>query len=287
MKVSGFTFIRNGIKLDYPFLESIRSVLPMCDEMIVAVGDCDDGTRESITNLNDPKIRIIDTVWDESMREGGRILAEQTNIALDHITGDWGFYIQGDEVLHEKYLSACRNAMIRYKDDARVQGLLFKYVHFYGSYEYVADSPKWYSHEVRIIRNDKRIRSYKDAQGFRIGDKKLRVKSIDASIYHYGWVRDPRAQQLKSKLVSRYWHDDEWMNANIVEASEYDYSLVESLRKFTGTHPIVMQDRIARKNWEYNYDPSKKVLTLKHRLKMWVERLTGYRIGEHKNYKVM
>lgn len=287
MKVSGFTFIRNGIKLDYPYLESIKSILPICDEMIVAVGDCDDGTRESILALNDPRIRIIDTVWDETMREGGRILAQQTNLAMDHITGDWGFYIQGDEVLHEQYLSVCKEAMEKYKDDQRVQGLLLNYEHFFGSYEYVGDSPKWYRREIRIIRNDKRIRSYKDAQGFRLDDKKLQVKHINATMYHYGWVRDPQAQLLKNKLVSRYWHDDQWMEENVVEASDYDYSLVESLKKFSGTHPAVMQSRISRKQWEYNYDPSRRVMKLKDRLKMWVASLTGYYIGENKNYKII
>ena len=185
MKISGFTFIRNGINLDYPFIESILSILPIVDEMIVVVGDCEDGTRESIVRLPSPKIKIIDTVWDENMRKGGEILAQQTNIALDNISGDWGFYIQGDEVLHEKYYEVIVEKMKTNLHNEKVDGLLFNYLHFYGSYDFVGTSRKWYRNEIRIIRNNPKIRSYKDAQGFRKAGKKLHVKNINASIYHY------------------------------------------------------------------------------------------------------
>src|SRR4030095_10433610 len=136
MKISGFTFIRNGVKLQYPFVESIHSILPVCDEMIVAVGDSADGTREAIEKLDHNKIKIIDTVWDDSLRDGGKILAQQTNIALDHISGDWGFYLQGDEVIHEKDFNVILHSAEKHLEDKRVEGLLFDYYHFYGNYNY-------------------------------------------------------------------------------------------------------------------------------------------------------
>lgn len=287
MKISGFTFIRNGNKLDYPYLEAIKSILPICDEVIVVVGDCEDGTRESIVALDEPKIRIIDTVWDETMREGGKILAYQTNIAMDHITGDWGFYIQGDEVIHEKYLSTVRAEMQRHLNNPEVEGLLFGYQHFYGSYQYVGDSHKWYRREIRVIRNNKQIRSYLDAQGFRKDGEKLKVKLIEAEIYHYGWVRDPRAQQLKNKTFNRYWHNDEWIDQNITDANQYDYNLLESLKPFSGTQPAVMEERIKRMQWDYQYDPARKKTTAKDKFKNLIEMLTGFRLGEYKNYKII
>ena len=39
MRVSGFTFIRNAIHYDYPIVEAIHSILPLCDEVVVAVGN--------------------------------------------------------------------------------------------------------------------------------------------------------------------------------------------------------------------------------------------------------
>jgi hypothetical protein len=286
MKISGFTFIRNGVELDYPFIESITSVLPAVDEMVIVVGDCSDGTKEKILTLQDPKIRIINTVWDESLRKGGEILAQQTNIALDHITGDWGFYIQGDEVIHEKYLENVRSALQKWNDHPEVEGLLFHYHHFYGSYEYIGTSRKWYRREIRIVRNDPSIRSYKDAQGFRKNGKKLQVKAVDAYIYHYGWVRDPKAQLKKNVSFNKYWHDDEWI-AEHVDATSFDYDLLESLDRFEGTHPAVMKDRIVSKNWKFSYDPSKKRMSFKEKLSFWIEKLFGWRPGEYKNYKVI
>ena len=166
MKVSGFTIARNAVKFDYPVIEAITSVLPLCDEFIVNVGKCDDGTLELIKSINSPKIKIIESVWDDSLREGGKLLALETNKAFDAVSADstWAFYIQADEVLHEKYLDTIRKGMEENKYNARVEGLLFNYTHFYGSYDYVGNSRRWYKREVRIIRNDKAIRSYRDAQ---------------------------------------------------------------------------------------------------------------------------
>ncbi len=45
MKVSGFTIIKNAVINGYPIVEAITSILPVVDEMIVLVGDCDDDTQ--------------------------------------------------------------------------------------------------------------------------------------------------------------------------------------------------------------------------------------------------
>jgi len=288
MKVAGFTFIRNAVKYDYPIVEAITSILPICDEFIVAVGNSDDATEELIQAIGSPKIKIIHTTWDDTLREGGRVLAVETDKAMDAISpdADWCFYIQGDEVIHEQYLPAIKSAMEENVKDTSIEGLLFKYEHFFGSYEYLGDAPNWYRREIRIIRNDRSIRSYKDAQGFRKNNQKLQVKLIDAFVYHYGWVKNPTFQIEKAKSFSKYWHNDEWIESKIPEIEMFDYSEVNSLKSFTGTHPAVMQTRINRQNWIFKFDLSKKKLSLKHRIKIFIENITGYRIGEYKNYKI-
>ncbi len=289
MQVTAFTFVRDAVKLDYPVVEAIQSVLPLCNEFIVAVGASEDGTRELIANIPTDKIRIIDTVWDDSLREGGRVLALETDKAMDAITGqpDWCIYIQADEVVHEQYLDTIKAAMLDYKDDKRVEGLLLKYLHFYGSFDYVADSRKWYRQEVRIIRHDPQIRSYRDAQGFRKASQKLCVKAIDACMYHYGWVRHPKYQQLKQRSSKRYWHNDGWIQENLPDVHEFDYSNIDTLAHFEGTHPQLMQPRIERMNWNFSFDPTQRKLSLKERLSRLFEDLTGYRIGEYKNYRLI
>ena len=79
MKVTGFTFIRNAIKYDYPVVEAITSILPICDDFVVAVGNSDDGTLALIQSIHPTKIRIVETIWDDTKREGGKVLALETD----------------------------------------------------------------------------------------------------------------------------------------------------------------------------------------------------------------
>lgn len=290
MHVTGFTFIRNAVKFDFPIVEAITSILPICDEFVVAVGKSEDETLELVRQIDPQKIRIIETVWDESLKDGGVVYAKETDKAFEAISAqsDWAFYIQGDEVVHENDLPKIKAAMERWKDDKNVDGLLFHYTHFYGSYDYIGDSPTWYRHEIRVVRNNKRIYSYRDAQGFRKNNnEKLRVKLVDARIYHYGWVKDPRVMQEKYVHIHQYWHGGDVESHVNVSAEGFDYSQIDSLAKFTGSHPRVMLPRIERQNWQFSHDISHKNLRFKYRLKMWVARLTGWYIGEYKNYKLL
>jgi hypothetical protein len=290
MKVSGFTFIRNAVQYDYPVVEAITSILPVCDEFVIAVGKSEDDTLQLIKSINSDKIKIVETIWDDSLREGGKVLALETDKALAAISPDseWAFYIQGDEVVHEQYLDTIYQAMHTYKDDFAVEGLLFKYLHFYGSYDYIGDSRKWYRREIRIIRNKRNVSSYRDAQGFRNKDNtKLQVKLIDAYIYHYGWVKHPAHQQKKQQTFHKHWHDDAWLEQHVPKIVEFDYSGIDSLAIFKGTHPKVMQERIHRVNWKFEHDISRKNLSAKKRLLQVVEQYTGWRIGEYKNYRLL
>lgn len=288
MKVVGFTFIRNAVKYDYPVVEAIRSVLPMCDEFVVNVGDSDDNTLQLIENIAPGKIRIIQNVWDPALLAGGTVLAEETNKAYAQIPedADWCIYIQADEVIHEKYHRVITEAMKFYKDDERVEGLLLKYLHFYGSYDYVGDSRRWYSHEIRVIRKHPSISSYRDAQGFRKAGRKMHVKEIDAFIYHYGWVKHPEAQMQKILGFERLYNNSEMANKISRETTKmFDYSQIDSLRRFTETHPKVMHERIAARNWTFEHDIARKKFSLKGRLLHLVEKLTGRRLFEYKNYR--
>ncbi|UCH14536.1 MAG: hypothetical protein JSV22_00870 [Bacteroidales bacterium] len=290
MKVTGFTFIRNAIKYDYPIVESINSILPVCDDFIVAVGKSDDDTLDLIKNIDKKKIKIIETVWDDSLREGGRVLAVETDKAFNEVPvdSDWAFYIQGDEVVHEKYLETIEKEMLRWKDNEHIDGLLFKYLHFYGSYDYIGESYRWYRREIRIVRPVKTIYSYRDAQGFRKNNnEKLSVKLIDAFIYHYGWVKEPKAMQGKQQTFHKYWHNDEWIEQNVAKADEFDYSNIDALSLFTDSHPMVMEERIKNKNWQFDYDISFNNFKTKDKFKRFFEKITGYRIGEYRNYKII
>ena len=289
MKVVGFTFVRNAITYDYPVEASIRSLLPLCDELIVAVGNSQDQTRELVASIDSPKIKIIDTVWDDSLRASGQVLAVETDKAYAAVPedADWAIYLQADEILHEKDYDTLRQTMERYKDRPEVEGLLFGYRHFYGNYNYIGDARKWYLHEVRILRKRPDIHSYRDAQGFRKdpdGMQKLNVVPVDAHIYHYGWVKPPDKQADKRAYFESLYHAPDPALAAI---EEWDYSDSTRLKPFTGSHPQAMQERIARLNWQFHYDPAKAHYSLKERILGAYEKRFGRRLFEFRNYKML
>lgn len=288
MKVTGFSFIKNAIKYQYPIVEAIQSVLPLCDDFIIAVGDSEDETRNLVAGIDSQKIKILDTVWNEKLKEGGRVLAVETDKAFQAIEAntDWCFYIQADEVLHEQYYDEVYEQMQKWKDEKQVDGLLFKYRHFYGSYDYVGISSKWYRNEIRILRNDKSIYSYRDAQSFRKYDnERLKVKPIDAYIHHYGWVREPKAMFSKQRNFGRFY--DGKSDEGRIYTGEFDYTEIDALQKYSGTHPKVMQQKIASINWQFEYDLSHNKLSLKERFKNILEKLTGKRPFDFNNYKII
>ncbi|MFB9842089.1 glycosyltransferase family protein [Mucilaginibacter ginsenosidivorans] len=291
MKVAGFTFIRNAVKNDYPVVEAITSILPLCDEFIVALGNSDDGTEKLIEGIGSPKIKVIHTVWDETLREGGAVFAAETDKAFNAISpdSDWAFYIQGDECVHEKYLPVIKQEMEDNLTDERIEGLLFKYLHFYGSYDYYGHSRRWYRREIRVLRNKNGVHSYRDAQGFRIDRRKLNVKLIDAFIYHYGWVKPPAGLKSKLRNFNQFYHDDNWLAENLPETFEFDYKNADRLVPFTGTHPAVMQKRINATNWKLDIDTRtlEKKMPFRRKLLQKIEDTTGWRVSEYKNYNII
>ncbi|MCX5867473.1 MAG: glycosyltransferase family 2 protein [Proteobacteria bacterium] len=289
MKISGFTFVKNALELDYPIVEAITSILPLVDEFWVAAGDSRDGTTEAIRAIGDPKVNIIESIWDPRLFVHGAINAEQTNLALSRCRGDWCFYLQADEVVHEKFLPIVKESMEKNLNRPEVEGLLFDYIHFWGSYETRQKARHWYRREVRVIRNGIGISSWKSAQGFRREGRKLKVVHSGAAVYHYGWVRNPHTMKKKQIALDSVHHGPDWIKKHHPDReARFEYGSLQNLALFTGTHPRVMAGRIAGKNWSVPLNPA-----VKHEHnRLWNRALTylenkflgGYRIGEYKNY---
>ncbi len=288
MKISGFTFVKDAVKYYYPVKESIESILPICDEFIVNVGKSNDGTLELIKSIDSPKIIIFESEWDPNFKFKGKILAQQTNIALEKCKGNWCFYLQADEVVHENDLTKIVACMEEDLNDHQVDGLIFNWVHFYGDYKNSVRSYHWYKREVRIVRNHRGIRSWSSAQGFRLNEKKLKVKSTDAYIYHYGWVRPPRSMAEKKRYHDSLHHGDNWEK----EFTEEEFGYLEGidpymLDRFKGSHPEMMQKRIGEWRWDFDLSKSNHKLTfrdIRNRISDFIARKTGWRIGEYKNF---
>jgi hypothetical protein len=312
MKINGFSFVRNGIKLCYPVVESMRSILPIVDEFVIAIGqgDADDSTREKIAAIGDSKIKIIDTIWDEKYFKKGVINAMQTNIAKAACSGDWLFYLQADEVLHEKYLPVIQARCQELLNNNEVEGLLFGYKHFWGDYNHYHAGHGWYPYEIRIIRNRPDIYSWQSAQSFRrfdyydnprqeSGHHKLNVAKVDAEIFHYGWVRPPHLMQNKRRaLDSVHWGIKRAKDYYEKAPREFDYGPLNLLTEFKGTHPNVMEQWIPQMDWQDKLQYSGKPNPYRepHKHERWKYRFLsfiekhlngGEQIGGFRNYKLL
>lgn len=312
MKISGFTIAKNTSKLYYPIKAAIESVLPIVDEFVIALGDCDvdDETEKEILSIKSDKIKIIRTVWDTKKYPNGMEYARQTDIAKEACTGDWLFYIQSDEVVHEKYLPEVLENCRKYLNDLRVDGFLFNYKHFWGDYDHFVLSHAWYPREIRIVRNHPDIHSWRDAQTFRRipnfdkrnyyqkeGTEKLSVIALDAYIYHYGFVRPPELMQKKKKTHTANYRGAQFSEQKYrFDENLYDYGDLSKLKLFTESHPDVLKPFIQNFNWKHQlrYEPRagaklQKHERMKYRLVSFIEQnlLGGRQLFGFRNYKLM
>ena len=285
MKVSAFTFIKNGQILGYPFLQSIQSILSIVDEFIVNVGESEDDTLSLIKSLANPKIRIIQSNWNDSMKDRGYVYGQQKMVAQFNCTGDWAFYIECDEVYHEKDLESIKKAMSKYVNDKEVEALVFDFYHFYGNANSFLDSPGWYRSEARIIRNS--IRSYSpDGLFWLILDKNRKgrypkAKHTGVQCYHYGWVRSEDEMNLKSEKVQKYWGN----NHQKIDYSKIDQTIIKD---FKGTHPKIIQEWLPKDKGLFQADPSYKPSRKqkKHQIMLKIEKLLSLDLSK-KHYKLV
>ncbi len=285
MKVSAFTFIKNGQILGYPFIQSIKSILPIVDEFIINVGQSEDKTLDMIRSIKDKKVRIIESKWNDGMQDRGYVYGQQKMIAQFNCTGDWAFYIEGDEVYHEKDLNQIKKSMQMYLHDSNVEALVFDFSHFYGNANSILNSPGWYRSEARIIKNS--IRSYApDGLFWLILDSNKkgrypRAKKTGVTCYHYGWVRSEEQMNLKSSKIQKYWGG----KPLLIDYSQIDQSII---KEFRGSHPKVLQDWIPKARGIYKADSNYKLTSKqkKHRISIKVENLFGVDLSK-KHYKLV
>ncbi len=286
MRISGFTIVRNAVRLNYPFLESVRSVMPLCDEFIINCGKSEDETRALCAQLEREfpgKVRVLDTVWEREGQSGGFQLKHQSDLALKECHGRWCFYIQADEVIHDKDFPAIRAAMGKADSRHDIDGLVFEYRHFYGSYQYEIRGRNWYRREVRLFKNGRGIEAFRDAQGFRRNGQRLNVFPAQARVFHYGYVRTPDSLGAKSAEMALWWGETPKTEPESVELHRH-----VGLRKYRGTHPKVMAERVATPN---TFDPAKcrrkwDKNEIKNALTLLWETFFPFRLGEFRNYQI-
>ena len=283
MKVSGFTFLRNAVINGYPFEESIRSILPIVDEFICVIGESQDETRARVAAIGGEKIRMVDSQWNESMQDRGFVYGQQKMIAQYNCSGDWAFYLEGDEVLHEAEVDQIRQTMQDNLSDLEVEALYFDFFHFYGTPEQVGIAG--YRRAPRIIRNT--IRTIAPDGLFWVvmdQNKKGRypkAKHAGGNIYHYGHCRSVYKMSEKLRQVGKYW------GSSHKEFQSYGSIDIAELRPFRGSHPELMEDWIeSAAERTFIQDPNYRLSRRdrRNRLRFWLEDKLGIEISK-KHYR--
>jgi hypothetical protein len=291
--ISGFSFIKNGVNLGYPFRESLLSLAPLVDEVVIAHGDSSDSTLKELELLSSQfscPLRIISSPWNPLNSKKGSELARQTDIALENCKGDVCFYLQGDEILPDADTNIIKNDLIKFSKDPDVDVLVFDWIHFYYSYNQYVYSKKWYRREARVIKKSHGLKSFGDAQGFRIYNpnnqtwSKARAALSKGRVFHYGWVRPPQVMAEKTQKLDQLWHGNK--APSVTETTVYKPQY--GLRSFQENHPKVMLSRIQKSSPEGDLNLNLKwgVKYFRLLLSDILERLTGIRLGEFQNFIV-
>jgi glycosyltransferase involved in cell wall biosynthesis len=274
MLVSGLTIVRNGVRLNYPFMEAIRSALDICDEYIVVAGDSDDETLERLHSIDDPRLRIVNSHWSPWVRPGKYLLAQQTNVGLGLCRGRWCLYLQANEVIHENSLPRLRELMEQQADNLEVEAFLLERLTLWADYRTcVAVYPRRFKYSLRIVRNHIGMYSIRDAMSFAVFDnfsihgRFPRAMDSGEDVYRYGYVHSPRQQAVKlSEAVHKFDADD-------LPSDDYHYHFYprQFLARYDGPHPSVMADRIDcwPENEILDLDRCRTELRLDERKRLW------------------
>jgi hypothetical protein len=244
IKLFGFSILRNGVKYDYSFKESLLSLSGLVESTYLALDPGEDSTKEELSAL--PSLKIIPSTWDMSLKKG-LVLSVETNKALDGVRANhgeddeaWGIYLQADEVLHEEDYQLLKRDILRAQSEG-YDAISFRYLHFWQTHHHLVISKKWYPQEIRAIKIKSKIESWGDAQGFRNFSK---IFNSEARIFHYGHVREQNSYNEKMRDMGKFYHSAEMLEEKL--SSGLKDSKKNRCVFYFGTHPLVMKDRIIR-----------------------------------------
>jgi hypothetical protein len=99
--LSGYMIVRDVVDQGYPYLEAIRSALPVCDEFLISDGFSSDATWEGLEALRvrfPDKIRLFRDSWEGGTNHG-EILAAMSNRLRERCGGAYCLNLQANEII--------------------------------------------------------------------------------------------------------------------------------------------------------------------------------------------
>lgn len=216
-QLAGTMFIRNGIQYDYCFIESIVSLLNLCDAVFVVDAGSNDGTLEMLRLIDHPKFNLIERSeeeWHKQKGKGRSKLCYFTDIAIEAAQKEgyeYNFYCQADEVVHEKSFKHIRKACT-----LNWPGYMISRINLWGSPYYQLDVTQdrlpCSNEVIRLAKTS--YRSIGDAESLNVPEVSMYFIN-DIRMYHMGFVRD--RERMIDKSIN--------MQENIFEFDSHDPKL--------------------------------------------------------------
>lgn len=251
-RLSAFSYLKNGVVFDYPFIESLLSIAPICDQIIVCyASESTDGSREALEALQAklPQLELYPSkVWQTPGLSQGEVIRLAAEEAEAYCDGDWLLHLQADEVYLNAEVLSIKNYLDQYHC-LDIDGFFFQVLHFYADYDMVIGpqgaKAGWYQETMRLSRAGK-AKHIQDAWTQLLKEPQSKALRVPIRIFHYGHVREKEAMRLKASYMERLYHDlaDDY---EVCAAQAFEYNAVpkELIEPFDAEHPETMLKRIS------------------------------------------
>jgi glycosyltransferase involved in cell wall biosynthesis len=238
--LSGYVCIRNAIFFDYCIREAVMSLLPVCDEVIISDGQSDDGTFEILKELAkmDSRVRIITYPWDNPVRDIG-FWTRWMNTARGHLRYATQLEVDADEIIDPAGYDQIR-ALVGTGKSA-----LFQRLNFWKDSKHLA--PENVACGTQVARLGPTSAWMCSDEPFPAVNPNIRTDAEPfptLRIFHYGFIRDPKAFVRKSVAVQNMFFGScdsriTEMDAQGKDWRDRDYFEGLKLREYNDYHPEV------------------------------------------------
>jgi len=147
--ISGYTTIFNGEKAGLPYIESIQSVLPHVDELVIIDGESTDGTYEKLQEMfgNDEKIKIYQKPYD--MSEPG-IDGQQKAYSRALCTSKYCLQFDADQIFEDGEKYKLKDLVKKFPKDQVL--MHFPIIDYFGTIDNIKEGKYYISDDYHMSR---------------------------------------------------------------------------------------------------------------------------------------
>jgi len=202
--ISAFCLTTNSDTWGYPYIESIKSFLPIVDELIIIDGGSTDSTIDNIKALSS-KIRIVndkDTKWEDVWKYSR--MSHNFDRGFQECKGDVVIKFDIDNILLERHEKLLKDDLLKLKE-SRAYSITFNKRNVQVKNHYYLKKPKTLAVNKRLCKENRINAHYGlDINNWGWGNEAIESKRFKNGI-HYGNLL--RLQSCMGTNVAIYNYD--------------------------------------------------------------------------------